>query len=89
MTNAIQKDPPTEGFFVDWNGDTRKVEAPGDGYTCEVKDRGDYIGVDVLDSEGFVTHEATYYPSIEAIAAVGCTVQLHESAKPKAARVSP
>jgi hypothetical protein len=70
-----------EGFFVDWNGDTRRVERPGLGYSCGpvgTKGQGTnaYQAVDVLDSEGFVTHEAVYYPTLDAIKAVGVVVNL-------------
>ena len=67
---------PTSGFFVDWDGNTRRIEAPGEPYSCNVLDRGSYIGVDVIDNEGFVCHEATYYPSLDAIKAVGVAVNL-------------
>lgn len=71
---------PSTGFFVDWNGNTRRVESPGHGYTCTTLQRflegKPYLGVDVIDSEGFVIHEATYYPSLEALEAVGVTVNL-------------
>ena len=67
---------PNTGFFVDWDGDTRRVEAPGDGYVCRVVQRDGYLGVDVDDPEGFVCHEATYYPSIEALQAAGVVVNL-------------
>jgi hypothetical protein len=71
------------GFFVDWNGDTRRVGSPGTGYSCSpVTMRGAgveaYQAVDVLDSEGFVIHEAVYYPTLEAIKAVGVSVNLVE-----------
>ena len=61
------------GFFVDWNGTTRRVEAPGDGYTCQVVDRG-HQGVDVIDSAGFVCHEATYFHTLADIEAAGVVV---------------
>lgn len=58
----------TTGFFVDWDGVTRQVEAPGDGYTCHVYQKNNYTVVDVIDQEGFVTFEAEYYQTEEAIA---------------------
>ena len=63
------------GFFVDWNGDTRRVDAPGEGMECQVVDRG-HAGVDVMDSQGFVIHEATLFPTLEAVAAAGVVVKL-------------
>jgi hypothetical protein len=70
----------TKGFFVDWDGNTRRVEAPGAGMSCQVVERKlngqPYKGVDVLDREGFVTHEATYYESLDALRAVGVNINL-------------
>jgi len=63
------------GFFVDWDGNTRRVEAPGEGMKCVVVDRG-HKGVDVLDSQDFVIHEATFFPTLEAVAAAGVIVNL-------------
>lgn len=66
------------GFFVDWDGKTRRVEAPGQGMTCEIVNRSlngvPYKGVDVLDHDGFVMHEATHYASLDALRAVGVDV---------------
>lgn len=63
------------GFFVDWDGNTRRVESPGPGMECEVVHRG-HVGVDVLDSEGCVIHEATYFATVEAVEAAGVVVNL-------------
>ena len=71
-----------KGFFVDWNGDTRRVERPGAGFICEVVERNlagtPYRSVDVIDTCGFVTHEATYFESLEAVVAAGVFVNLTE-----------
>ncbi|MGJ7523450.1 hypothetical protein ACSFA0_23420 [Variovorax sp. LT1P1] len=37
-----------------------------------------YLALDVLDSGGFVTHEAVYYPSLAALQAVGVSINLIE-----------
>ena len=66
------------GYFVDWDGNTRRVEAPGNGYTCEIVRKSGRIDVDVVDPEGFVCHEAVYYPTIESLQAVGVTPTLVE-----------
>lgn len=63
------------GFFVDWNGKTRRTDEPGEGMTCRVVDRG-HTGVDVIDAEGFVIHEATFFATLEAVAAGGVVVEL-------------
>lgn len=69
-----------KGFFVDWDGNTRRVEKPGPGLSCQVVEctlwGNPYKGVDVLDHEGFVTYEATYYETLDALRAVGVTVNL-------------
>lgn len=67
----------TTGYFVDWNGDTRRFESPGDGYTCRISDRS-FPSVDVIDPAGFVCHEATFFPTLEAVCAAGIKVNLIE-----------
>jgi len=69
------------GFFVDWNGVTRRVDCPGNGYQCSpVLDKmcegKTYQAVDVLDTSGFVIHEAVYYPTLDALKAVGVVINL-------------
>ena len=68
------------GFFVDWDGNTRRTEAPGLGMSCVVMRRelnGEpYLGVDVLDHEHFVIHEATFFPNIQSLEQMGITVRL-------------
>lgn len=71
------------GFFVDWNGNTRMVDRPGAGLSCGPvlsKMCGDesYQAVEVIDAEGFVIHEAVYYPTLDALKAAGVTVCLVE-----------
>lgn len=63
------------GFFVDWDGKIRRTDAPGAGMTCRVVERG-HTGVDVIDADGFVIHEATCFPTLEAVAAAGVVVVL-------------
>jgi len=79
---AFKQSMAPSGFFVDWDGNTRRTEAPGDSMTCTVMERQlngqPYLGVDVLDYNGFVIHEATFFPTREAIEAAGVTVNLVE-----------
>jgi hypothetical protein len=35
-----------------------------------------YQAIDVIDSSGFVIHEAVYYPTLEALKAVGVVINL-------------
>lgn len=71
-----------KGYFVDWNGDTRRVESPGAGMSCKVVPRlldgVEYRSVDVVDAAGFVTHEATYFETLDELTAAGVTVNLTE-----------
>jgi hypothetical protein len=65
---------PITGFFVDWNGDTRRTEQPGDQYECIVNEQT--WQVDVVDSDGGVVHEGRYFPTLEAVEAAGVTINL-------------
>jgi hypothetical protein len=57
------------GFFVDWNGKVRAVADPGPGYACDVDEGARYIAVE--KGRGNVVHEASWFASLEAIAAAG------------------
>ncbi len=65
----------TTGFFVDWNGNTRRFELPGDGYTCRLANRN-FPSVDVIDPAGFVCHEATFFPTLDEVKSAGVEVNL-------------
>ncbi len=67
---------PVVGFFVDWDGNTRRIESPGDGFSCKVVRRVDYTSVDVVDPAGFVCHEATYFRTLADVEAAGVTINL-------------
>lgn len=71
------------GFFVDWDGITRSLEAPGDGYACQVEARNGHLGVMVLGSQGLVCYEADYHPSLDSLRAAGVTVQLAKNIQPQ------
>ncbi len=64
------------GYFVDWDGKTRRVETPGNGYTCKVVARDGFQAVDVIDSQGFVCHDADYHESLDSLGRVGVIVSL-------------
>jgi hypothetical protein len=68
--------PPPKGFFVDWDGNTRRVEAPGDGYTCQVIDKPTHRGVDVITANGFVHHECTFFETLDDVEKAGVTINL-------------
>ena len=60
------------GYFVDWDGNTRCVEAPGDGYRCQVVvQRTGSVSVDLNDTDGSVCHEADYHPTLAALRSRG------------------
>lgn len=61
------------GFFVDWDGNTRRFESPGDGLTCQIASRN-YPSVDVINADSYIIHEASFFPTLEALKAVGVTV---------------
>lgn len=65
-----------KGFFVDWNGATRRTENPGPGYTCEVDLARSHV--DVVDGGGFVTFECSYFPTLESVEAADIEVNLIE-----------
>ena len=63
------------GFFVDWDGNTMRVHAPGEGEECQVVERG-HVAIDMLDAQGGVVHDATFFSTLEAVAAAGVVVNL-------------
>lgn len=62
------------GFFVDWSGNTRRTEQPWESYECIVDEHTAHVVV--ADSEGFVIHECSYFPTLEAAEAAGVSVNL-------------
>lgn len=70
----------TTGFFVDWAGNTRRFESPGDGMTCRkvprVHAERQWDSVEVADSAGFVMHEATFFHTLADVEAAGVTINL-------------
>lgn len=62
------------GFFVDWNGNTRRTEQVGDYFECIVDEANAHV--DVVDSDGFVIHECSFFPTLECVQAAGVTVNL-------------
>ena len=73
----------SSGFFVDWDGNTRRVENPGAGFECVVVTRG-HVGVDVLSADGAVVHEATFFATLDDVRAAGVEVHLVEEFAPEA-----
>lgn len=64
------------GFFVDWNGNTRRTEQPGEFFQCIVDVSTAHV--DVVDSDGFVVHECSYFPTLAAAEAAGVSVNLFQ-----------
>lgn len=68
---------PNQGFFVDWNGDTRRIADLGGAYSCsDIKQIGAAQSVEISDSSGGVIFEAVYYPTLQAIEDAGVSVHL-------------
>ena len=63
-----------EGFFVDWDGNTRSTADPGGGYLCEFDPGARYVAV--TTKGGTLVHEATYYRSIADIEKAGIKAPL-------------
>lgn len=62
------------GFFIDWDGNTRRTESPGKGYRCEVDAKARYVGI--FGKYGTLDHEGTYYKTLADIEAAGIKVRL-------------
>jgi len=62
------------GFFIDWDGNIRNTQSPGKGYRCEVDTVARYVAI--YGKYGVMAHEATFYPTLEALAAAGITSKL-------------
>jgi len=54
-----------EGYFVDWNGNTRSTLDPGGGYLCETDAVARYVAI--TTKTGALVHEATFYKSLSDI----------------------
>jgi len=76
-----------DGFFVDWDGKTRRTEAPGQGYRCLVDE--DLSRVDIMQSDGGVVHECTYYKTLDDVKAAGAIVDLLDDKLQTASSASP
>lgn len=69
-----------EGFFVDWDGNTRSTIDPGGGYLCESDPVARYVAI--TTKGGTLVHEATYYKSIADIEKAGIKAPLVASTHP-------
>ncbi|MEY4763351.1 MAG: hypothetical protein RI907_24 [Pseudomonadota bacterium] len=68
------------GFFVDWDGNLRATEDPGEGYLCEVDLPARYVGVKT--PKGVLVHEATLYKDLAAVAKAGIQATLVPGSQP-------
>jgi hypothetical protein len=59
----------TAGYFMDWDGNIRSTDDPGNGYRCDVDRPARYVGV--LSKSGALMHEATFYKDLAAIEKAG------------------
>jgi hypothetical protein len=59
----------TAGYFIDWDGHIRSTDQLGKGQHCEIDRVARYVAI--KDKYGSMVHEATFYASLEAVAAAG------------------
>ena len=69
-----------EGFFVDWNGNTRRTLDPGGGYVCETDPVGRYVAV--TTPSGILVHEGTFYRTLAEIEKAGIKAPLVPGSHP-------
>jgi hypothetical protein len=69
-----------EGYFIDWNGNARRTDDPGNGYHCEVDRGARYVAV--MSKSGAMMHEATLYLTLEAIAKAGLKAEFLPGSQP-------
>lgn len=63
-----------QGYFVDWNGNLRSTDDPGEDFTCDVDNVARYVAV--MTPRGTLVHEATLYRTLEDIVKAGIKSQL-------------
>lgn len=73
MTTQRSTTAAINGFFVDWNGDTRQVSNPGAGLKCVPG--VDARFVEVLGSDGGVIHEADLWSTLDELKAAGVPIK--------------
>lgn len=69
-----------DGYFIDWDGNTRRTDDPGGGYVCDVDRMARYVAV--MTQSGALVHEATLYTSLDDIAKAGLTVSVVPGSHP-------
>jgi hypothetical protein len=87
LTSAIQAeysqrlsmpDVP-DGFFIDWDGNTRNTRDAGGGYVIEADPVAKYVAI--MQGSSLV-HEATFYKTMEDIKKAGIKTQLVPGSHP-------
>ncbi|HTV34388.1 MAG TPA: hypothetical protein VME69_15060 [Methylocella sp.] len=58
-----------EGFFVDWDGNSRNTLDPGGGYLVETDTASKYVAI--MTKSGALVHEGTFYKTLDDIAKAG------------------
>jgi hypothetical protein len=69
-----------EGFFIDWDGNARRVSDPGGGYACETDMVARYVAI--MAKGGALMHEATYYKTLADIEKAGIKALLVPGSHP-------
>jgi len=56
------------GFFMDWDGNLRRVDDPGGGYVCDVDSVSRYVAV---MKGSMLAHEATLFKTLADVKKAG------------------
>ena len=67
------------GFFMDWDGNLRSVDDPGEGFVCEVDTAARYVGV---MKGSMLEHESTLYKTLEDVEKAGIKATLVPGSHP-------
>lgn len=67
------------GFFMDWDGNLRSVDDPGDGYSCVVDPVSRYVAV---MKAGMLAHEGTLYKTLADVEKTGIKASLVPGSHP-------
>jgi hypothetical protein len=67
------------GYFIDWDSNLRSTDHPGKGNHCEIDPIARYVAI--KDKYGSMIHEATFYPSLDAVAKAGIKSQLVDESR--------
>ena len=67
------------GFFMDWDGNLRSVDDPGDGYLCDIDLPARYVAV---MKGAMLAHEATLYKTLADVEKAGIKAEVVPGSHP-------